>query len=122
MWLMLLQNGSFMMIKWPALLKLEGDDELCYFDSEQAYVDETKELILSKDDHLIDSNGYVFAVKPGVENRLGLVAMGKIYTLEDITQLIQNHEFNAAQVCITKIAFSSIEQAIASLSYLAEKY
>lgn len=105
------------MITWPAVLKLEGDDELIYFDSEQVCMNEVKQLILSNDDHLIDSQGHVFAVQVGIENQLGLVATGKIYTLDDITQLIQNHEFNAAQVCITKIVFTSIEQAIAALSH-----
>ncbi len=109
------------MINWPALLKLEGDDELYYFGSEQECVNEIEQLILSNEDHLIDSQGRVFTVKPDSENQFGFVATGKTYTLDDITQLIQNHEFNAAQVCITKIVFTSIEQAIAALSYLAEE-
>lgn len=110
------------MINWPVLLKLEGDDELYYFDSEQVCVNEIEQLILSNEDHLIDSQGQVFAVKSDSENQLGFVATGITYTLEDITQLIQNHEFNAAQVCIIKIVFTSIDQAIAALSYLAEEH
>ncbi|MFV0448313.1 MAG: DUF4144 family protein [Vibrio sp.] len=100
------------MVEWPALLKLEGDDELFYFGSEQECVHEVKEFILSNGDHLIDSQGHAFVIEEDEQNRIRFVASRKIYTLDEITQLIQKHEFNAAQVCITKIVFLSIEDAV----------
>ncbi len=105
------------MIEWPALLKLEGDDELFYFHSEQECINEVKESILSDDDHLIDSKGHAFIVRADEENRVLFVQSSKTYDLDEITQLIQKHEFNAAQVCITKIVFLSIEEAVSALRF-----
>jgi len=103
------------MICWPALFKLEGDDELIYFASEQECVCETKELIIGSEDHLVDSKGHVFTVQFDQANHVYFLRQNKRYTLDEVTQLIQKHEFNAAQVCITKIVFSTIEQAVRAL-------
>ncbi|GAM63581.1 hypothetical protein JCM19232_2561 [Vibrio ishigakensis] len=40
----------------------------------------------------------------------------KHFSLAAVTQLIQEHEFAKAEMCLTKIQFSSIQQAIESLS------
>ncbi|WP_299691742.1 DUF4144 domain-containing protein [uncultured Vibrio sp.] len=104
------------MIRWPSLIKLNGDDELIYVASEQEFQAECSEIILGEDDHLIDSEGRCYSLQSS-SNQLVLSKREQLYSVENITQLIRNHEFKKAQTCLIKIHFLSIEQAIQSLAY-----
>ncbi|MGI3040035.1 DUF4144 family protein [Vibrio diabolicus] len=103
------------MISWPCIFKLDGDSELMYLGSEARLKTELDDLIWDSSDRLIDSKGYCYVVK----------AEGDSYVFEpenvqlslfSVSQLIQEHEFSKAEVCLTKIQFSSIEEAIRALS------
>ncbi|ENV5899827.1 TPA: DUF4144 family protein, partial [Vibrio parahaemolyticus] len=104
-----------MMIQWPCILKLEGDSELLFLASEQDLVLELEALIWSASDRLIDSGGQSYVVRDSTGS-YDYEVDGKRLSLEFVTQLIQEHEFSKAGVCITKIQFSSIPEAIQALA------
>ncbi|PKG37858.1 DUF4144 family protein [Psychromonas sp. Urea-02u-13] len=106
------------MIVWPCILKLDGDDELIYLGSECAFKYECDALILSDDDYILDSTGCTYLVeeRSGV---LTLIKTGRVLELEDVTQLIRANEFQKAELCLTKIYFASISDAIKSTNELA---
>ncbi|WP_261835531.1 DUF4144 domain-containing protein [Vibrio ishigakensis] len=103
------------MILWPCIFKLEGDSELIYLDSERHLKTELDDLIWYKTDWLIDSNGHCFTILAKGGEYI-FEAEEKRFSLAAVTQLIQEHEFAKAEMCLTKIQFSSIQQAIESLS------
>lgn len=100
-----------MMVHWPCILKLEGDSELIFLASEQALSSELDGLIFSSSDCLIDGHGQTYQVK---SCRLGykLESRDRVLSLERVTELIQEHQFAQADVCLTKIQFTSITEAI----------
>jgi len=103
------------MVSWPCLLKLDGENELSYLKDKQALISECQELIFSDDDYVIDSSGISYIIKINT-NELTLVDNQKTFTIEQVTDLIRSHEFNKAEVCLTKIYFESISTAIESLN------
>lgn len=103
------------MIVWPCIFKLDGDSELLYADSESKLVTELEDLIWDDSDRLIDSCGQCFLVRADVDCYLFEPTDIEL-TLHEVTLLIQEHEFSKAEVCLTKIQFPSIVEAIKSLS------
>tara|TARA_Y100001956_G_scaffold36970_1_gene36341 strand:- start:423 stop:743 length:321 start_codon:yes stop_codon:yes gene_type:complete len=103
------------MITWPCIFKLDGDSELLYLGSNSQLVTELEGLIWDSSDRLIDSYGQCFLVKIEGDGYL-LESEGIKLTLSEVTQLVQEHEFAKAEMCLTKIHFSSIAEAITSLS------
>ncbi|MGV2988139.1 DUF4144 family protein [Vibrio sp. E150_011] len=109
------------MIQWPCLLKLEGDDELIYLASEPHFFMESRDLIWSDDDVVVDSVGACFTLcassSDSSPDSVALQKCNQTVSLEEVTQLIQAHEFCLAEMCLTKIQFPSIFAAITSLSF-----
>ncbi|MBE8603903.1 DUF4144 domain-containing protein [Vibrio cyclitrophicus] len=103
------------MISWPSLVKLDGDDELIYVASEQDFQAECSDMILADDDYLIDSEGDSYLLQSRA-NQLGLAKRANQYSVECVTKLIRNHEFQKAEVCLMKVHFLTIEEAIQSLA------
>ena len=103
------------MIRWPSLVKLDGDDELIYVASESDFQAECSDMILGEDDSLIDSEGNSYSLKSN-SNKLSLTKRPEQYSIESVTKLIRNHEFQKAEVCLMKIHFPTIEEAIESLA------
>jgi len=101
------------MISWPCILKLNGDDELIYLGSEQDLISQCRELIFSDDDHVIDSAGASYLISEKIE----LIKTKRIVTVGEVTHLIRANEFNKAELCLTKIYFLTISDAIKSLVY-----
>ncbi|WP_047049573.1 DUF4144 family protein [Vibrio mexicanus] len=102
------------MIQWPCLFKLEGDDELIFLSSELELIKELQALIWSEEDLLIDSCGnqyQVVNVSASVQYQLLSVKL----SLQQVTELIQAHEFSKAEICITKIQFPDVTSAIEAL-------
>ena len=106
------------MIHWPSLVKLYGDDELIYVASESDFQAECSDMILGEDDCLIDSEGNSYSLKSN-SNKLSLTKRPEQYSIESVTKLIRNHEFQKAEVCLMKIHFPTIEEAIESLAFEA---
>lgn len=106
-----------MMITWPCIFKLVGDDELLFIESKQALEAECHDFIWGLDDRLIDSKGLSFIVAPNSDGSIELEAQKKCYDAEEVSVLIQAHEFAKATVCVTKIHFPTVAQAIAALQF-----
>ncbi|WP_413283461.1 DUF4144 family protein [Vibrio sp. MA40-2] len=104
------------MVNWPCVLKLEGDNELEYFKSEVEFMRECNSLILSEDDHLIDSVGQCYSLNYSSYKNIMLEPLSRTYSTDEVTLLIQAHEFSKAEMCLTKIQFTSVSEAIASLA------
>ena len=104
------------MISWPCVMKLKGDDELLYFNLENDLLSECQSLILNTNDVLIDSSGRSYKLNRTKDNGINFVRSTRCYTAEDLSYLIQAHEFSKANTCLTKIYFSSVSEAISSLS------
>ncbi|WP_368668268.1 DUF4144 family protein [Psychrosphaera sp. I2R16] len=103
------------MIMWPCMLKLYGDDELIFLNSLRDVNFECGELLFSDDDYVIDSVGHCYLIKP-IEGQIGLIKNNKVLSTDDVLHLIRAHEFNKSSVCLTKIHFFTISDAINSLS------
>lgn len=103
------------MILWPCMLKLDGDNELIYLDSARDFNVECHELILSDDDYVIDSAGQCYLIEAILGN-LRLIQQNRTLSTQQVANLIRDHEFNKASVCLTKIVFLSVSDAIKSLS------
>ena len=104
------------MIKWPCILKFFGEDELLYLANNQALNIECQTCILDDDDYLIDINGNCYSLSNLLYNKSVPECMVKIVTLDEITELIRRSEFSKASLCLTKINFQNIAQAVQSLA------
>ena len=101
---------------WPCILKLDGDDELIYLSSERDFILECQDLILTDEDYVIDSTGLSYLIELRKE-KLALVKTEQIFTVEEVTHLIRANEFKKAELCLTKIHFLTVSDAIKSLQY-----
>lgn len=101
---------------WPCILKLDGDDELIYLSSELDFISECRELIFTDEDYVIDSTGLSYLIELRKE-KLALVKTEQIFTVEEVTHLIRANEFKKAELCLTKIHFLTVSDAIKSLQY-----
>tara|TARA_Y100001956_G_C4062453_1_gene160042 strand:+ start:225 stop:575 length:351 start_codon:yes stop_codon:yes gene_type:complete len=107
------------MIQWPCLFKLDGDAELMFIATQGELTKELEALIWDNSDHLIDSNGQCFRITQ-VNEEYAFEPFGRELTLQMVTELIQEHEFSKAQMCLTKIQFRTVKQAVLSLAYESE--
>ncbi|MDX2371001.1 MAG: DUF4144 family protein [Colwellia sp.] len=104
------------MIFWPCILKLDGDNELIYLGCEHDFISECQELILTDDDLVIDSTGLSYLIEFRAK-KLALVETERIFVVDEVTHLIRANEFKKAELCLTKINFSTVSDAIKSLHY-----
>ncbi|MBU2923462.1 DUF4144 domain-containing protein [Colwellia sp. 4_MG-2023] len=104
------------MISWPCMLKLDGDDELIYLDSFQKFNLECSELIFTDDDYVIDASGNCYLIK-SISGMLDLIANDIRLSIDEVVKLVRAHEFNKVSVCLTKINFLTVSEAIHSLNY-----
>jgi hypothetical protein len=103
------------MIAWPCMLKLDGENELIYLASEHDLHSECHELIFSDDDYVIDSLGHCHSMGFTLGN-LELKSVGRVLSVHAISDLLRAHEFSKASLCLTKIHFLTVAEAIKSLS------
>lgn len=107
----------FDVVEWPAILVLEGDDELGFFANRQEflrYVEEQGDR-LTDADRLVDSNGNEFCPdyrgqSPG--------ATGRRVALEEVIELVRAHFSQAGQCCVSKYQARSIGEAILDMSQM----
>ncbi|MGF1735381.1 DUF4144 family protein [Photobacterium satsumensis] len=104
------------MIQWPCIFKLDGDDELIYLASEASLMAEFESLIWSDDDCLIDSQGQAYKVREAQAGVFSYEPCGNPFSVSQVTELIQAHEFAKAETCLIKMQFLSVSEAIRALS------
>ncbi len=104
------------MIQWPCIFKLDGDDELLYLASEASLIAEFESLIWSDDDYLIDSEGQGYKVHEAQAGAFAYEPFDNPLSVSQVTELIQAHEFSKAEVCLTKIQFLTVSEAIRALA------
>ena len=104
------------MISWPCILKLDGDNELMFFQNEQVFISECQDLILDDNDYIVDSTGACYLIDSST-NKPVLADTRQKLNVQDVTVLIQEHEFSKAEMCIIKIHFPTIAEAINSLAF-----
>ncbi len=102
------------MIHWPCILKLAGDDELIFIKNHDAFIADCGDMILQNEDRLIDSQGLTFSIE-NTAISLTLRPTGVQIGAIEASTLIQEHEFANAQVCIIKMHFTSVAQAIKAI-------
>ncbi|TMM43999.1 DUF4144 family protein [Colwellia ponticola] len=101
------------MIFWPCILTLAGDDELIYLASAGDLIAECQALIFTDDDYVIDSRGFCYVIT----KQLALHKTAREVTVDEVCALIRAHEFQKATLCLTKIHFATIADAIHSIRY-----
>ncbi|UUM32904.1 DUF4144 domain-containing protein [Vibrio japonicus] len=104
------------MVNWPSILKLDGDEELIYLADQDAFLADCAEMIMQREDRLIDSEGYTFSIESN-NNSIVLCPCNAQLDAKQVSTLIQEHEFANAQACIIKIHFASVAQAIQALAH-----
>jgi hypothetical protein len=104
------------MVTWPCILKLDGDDELIYLGSECEFIAQCQALILTDDDQVIDSTGLSYVIELRAEKPV-LVKTERRLVVNEVTYLIRANEFKKAELCLTKINFLTVSDAIKSLLY-----
>lgn len=104
------------MVNYPCIFKLYGDDELIYLSSEDDLADEFESLICHDEDYLIDSTGQAFKVEQNNKHEFSFLKIGTPVSIQTLTELIQAHEFSKAELCLTKIQFKTVTDAINSLA------
>jgi hypothetical protein len=65
---------------------------------------------------VIDTQGHCYALQTGFDNSVELSLLPQTLNVQQVTELIQKHEFSKAQRCIIKIHFVSVQQAIEALA------
>lgn len=105
------------MITWPALLKLTGDDELLFVESQHAWESDADlhSAAYQPEDILIDSSGAIFDLYPRKASSSELVASPKGISLESAIELIKLHQSQLGACCAAKLYFPSIADAVLSL-------
>jgi hypothetical protein len=90
--------------EWPAILKLEGVDELVYLADEAQWREEQAALGAAADDRLVDSRGRVFHGHdaPPLET----------LPMTTFNQLVRAHLVAMQQCCVYKIELESYREGI----------
>jgi len=105
------------MVSWPCLLKLNGDDELIYLSSEQEFLSVCLDIILTDDDYVIDSAGLSYRIESVLSSTgFTLIKAERELDAVEVTHLIRSHEFKKSELCLTKIHFLTVSDAIKALS------
>ena len=102
------------LIVWPAVINFEGDDELCYVDSEQVWMQDAESLLYNHrgQDRLIDSNGSIYGLERRHDDHIEVTVTGARIRLSDFIKQVRIHASNSHRCCIEKISFRSIAEGI----------
>ena len=108
------QKQQISMILWPAVIKFEGDDELCYIDSERTWIQDAESLLYNHrgNDRLIDSMGCIYKLERRQDDHIEAVNSGQQISLSDFIKHVRIHASCAHRCCIEKINFRSIAEGI----------
>ncbi len=107
------------MIHWPTLLKHDGEDELIYIESAQAWADDEEMLlfIFTERDVLIDSQGQVFSLSDVQANSASCSPLATA-SVDNLLELVRSHAALQGECCISKIHCQSISECLAIVASL----
>ena len=97
-------------IQWPALLKLEGADDLIYVEGAQDWHG-LYEQCPDTDDRLCDSRGQLYKLQCLGQQLVPVTLTDKI-DLKQLNDWVRNHLVAMQQCCVYKIELESIDQAM----------
>ncbi len=99
------------MIQWPAIIKLVGDHELIYLESQHQWDNnpEIRATHFQQADRLYDAEGREYLIhQPFIGE---LEASGKVISLEKAIQLIRLHASQDGACCVSKFGAKSFKEA-----------
>ena len=102
------------MINWPAVIKYDGDDELVYLASVEAWTCDADLHLYNhrSTDQLIDSSGRIFSFDYHDDDTIVTEDTGTRLKLDDFIRLVRIHASSSHHCCIEKIHFRSIAEGI----------
>ena len=108
------------MIEWPAIIHVDGDDELALVWSAQEWGshDEWSAVVYSADDFLLDSSGQVYRIDRLSNGVVQPAATGRTLAVSEFIALVKRHAALSSACCIEKIAFRNIEEGMAIVASL----
>ncbi|WP_415901406.1 DUF4144 family protein [Neptuniibacter sp. QD29_5] len=110
------------MIKWPAIIKYHGDNELSYISSGAEW--ETDQGLSTAcydaDDRLIDSDGVVFSIASRAGSITVPTAIEERLELGDMEDLVRVHFSSVGECCVSKFSISSIAEGITTVGQFEE--
>lgn len=98
------------MMKYPAIFKFSGQDELLYLATRSSFEQQfqLQQAYFTPDDLLIDATGHAYLLDQIKQQCSGLPAAIRQYELQELTALVQAHFFALAQSCVVKIQAPSV--------------
>ena len=105
------------MIKWPAVLQYQGEDELIYIESLTDWLNDP-DLCQSRyeaEDRLIDTDGALFSLPTTslVANSKAFVSLGTQISVHEFVELVRKHAVVENYCCSAKINGKTHQQVIA---------
>lgn len=97
------------MIKFPAVFRFHGQDELLYIDGHSDLLQhyQLHQSYFTPEDLLIDSNGQAYRLTQ-LDAPSGTGPLLKTFAQPELTAMVQAHFFALAQSCVTKIQAGQI--------------
>lgn len=98
------------MIKYPAIFKLAGQDELIYIATKSNFEHQfqLQQAYFTPEDLLIDATGQAYLLQQLNQHNSSLAASVRQFELPELTTLVQAHFFALAQSCVVKIQAPSV--------------
>ncbi len=98
------------MIKYPAIFKFTGQDELLYLATKSSFEHQfqLQQAYFTPEDLLIDATGQVYLLQRLNQHNSSLAASVRQFELPELTALVQAHFFALAQSCVVKIQAPSV--------------
>ena len=115
-------SGHLALVAWPAVIKLEGEDELIYIGSGQAWARDAELHAgrYSEDDYLLDSRGCKYQLADRGDGVLLPAYTGGEIPLQSFTRLLRAHASAAGQCCVEKIVTGSVAEGIGLVRSLGD--
>ncbi|HWU33965.1 MAG TPA: DUF4144 family protein [Methylovorus sp.] len=106
---------AFPPLRWPAVLHYDGQPELAFIGSLQAWqaAADLQHHVYHAKDRLIDADGAVYQLTERMQNQLLPQATGQHIGLDEMLTLVRAHLAREGRSCIAKLYAPSIADAMA---------
>ena len=101
------------MIRWPAVVSMDGDAELIYVADQHDWEDGGRcHPLYTGADYLLDATGRVYRLALTHSGDVRVEASGDSRTLLDVLGLVKAHAAQSGSCCVAKLYAPSIRQAL----------